>query len=351
MAARAASRMSGQSADANWDDLDTSLPAPRRRHMRNPQTSRREDNWQEGIVTRVRGHEYDVQLLGGRPVRCTLAGRYLQDASQDTLIAAGDRVQIQAAQRGRGVIQAILPRTRVLSRQRPFTAHPAEDVLLSNPDQLMPVFAVQEPAPRLFLLDRYLVIAEAYELEVLICVTKTDLVGLEAARTAFALYESLGYRVVYTGFNQPDGLDAIRAACQGRISVLTGPSGVGKSTLLNRLDPKLNLKTGAVRTVQGKGAHTTRSTYLLPLPGMADTYIADTPGIREFRLFGFAANEVPHYFVDIAQFHHQCQFTGCLHIHEPGCAVRAAMAQGALHPTRYDSYRRLVQSLEEPLHR
>lgn len=341
------SRPRGWTSDSDWDDLDEAPPTPRRRQAKARPPSRQPDTWPEGVVIRVRGHEYDVQLAEQQR-RCTLAGRILQAASQDTLIAVGDRVQVQSTPRGKGVIQAILPRTRVLSRQRPFVAHPAEDVILSNPDQLMPVFAVQEPAPRLPLLDRYLVIAEAYELSVLICVTKMDLSDPATARATFGLYEDLGYPVVYTGLDHSTSLATLREACQGRISVLAGPSGVGKSTLLNRLDPRLNLKTGAVRTIQGKGSHTTRATRLLPLPDMADTYIADTPGIREFRLFGFAANELPHYFVDVARLHNNCQFAGCLHIHEPGCVVRQAAEQGTLHPARYESYRRLVQSLEDP---
>ncbi len=342
-------RPKGRTSASDWEDLDTAPPPPRRRQAKVRPASRQTDTWQEGVVIRVRGHEHDVQLAKQR-VRCTVAGRFLQDTLQDTLIAVGDRVQVQPAQRGKGVIQAILPRTRVLSRQRPFVTHPAEDVILSNPDQLIPVFAIQEPVPRLPLLDRYLVIAEAYELQVLICVTKMDLADPAPARSTFALYEDLGYPVVYTGLEhqEKESLATIREACKGRISVLTGPSGVGKSTLLNRLDPRLNLKTGAVRAIQGKGSHTTRATRLLPLPGMADTYIADTPGIREFRLFGFEANELPHYFVDVARWHNRCQFASCLHLHEPGCRVRAAVEQGVLHPARYESYRRLVQSLEDP---
>ncbi len=340
-------RTAGPSSDANWDYLDEAPQVPRRRQARARSVAKMAETWQEGVVTRVRGHECDVQVEEFKQVRCTVAGRLFQAVSKDTLITVGDRVQLLPTQSGKGVVQVILPRTRVLSRQRPYVTHPAEDVILSNPDQVIPVFSVQEPIPRLAMLDRYLVIAEAYELRVLICVTKVDLTDLATARSVFALYEDLGYPVVYTGLDCDESLDTIRQACLGRISVLSGPSGVGKSTLLNRLDPRLDLKTGPVRAIQSKGSHITRATRLIPLSGMADTYIADTPGIREFRLFGIAANELPHYFVEVAQLHNSCQFAGCLHLHEPGCVVRAAVESGEMHPARYDSYRRLAQSLEE----
>lgn len=334
--------------ETEWDYLDEE-PAPRRRGRARKRSRRRTNAaWHEGMVIHGRGHEYDVQLAEG-PVRCTVAGRFYQTPNPDTLIAVGDRVRVQTTNAGRGVIEDIRPRSKVLSRQRPFVSYPAEDVILSNPDQLIPVMSIAEPAPRPAMLDRYLVLAAAYELKVLICVTKIDLTGRARARRHFGRYEQLGYEVVYTGLDSTDGLQPLRQACRGRISVLSGPSGVGKSTLLNRLEPDLNLKVGAVRAVAGKGAHTTRATRLLPLSNMPDSYIADTPGIREMRLFGIAANELPLYFVDIAALHNQCPMTHCLHDHEPGCMVRQAAADGRLHPARYDSYLRLLHALDQPL--
>ena len=195
-----------------------------------------------GVVVRARGHVYDVEPAGergGQALMCEVRGRLLQDRGKDTLVAVGDRVWVQPTQAGKGLIERIEPRHSVLSRQQPGVNIPAEDVILANPDQALVVFAASQPDPHLRMLDRFLVIAEANELPVVLCVNKVELVGWEAVKEVFGLYERIGYPVLYTSAADNVGIDELRELLTGRITVVTGPSGVGKSSLLNAVHPDL----------------------------------------------------------------------------------------------------------------
>jgi ribosome biogenesis GTPase len=189
------------------------------------------------------------------------------------------------------------------------------------------------------MLDRFLVVAEVNQIPAAICANKIDLVTAEAAEGLFGLYARLSYPVVYTSAVTGQGLEALRALLRGRLSVLSGPSGAGKSSLLNALQPGLGLHARQVSQATFKGRHTTVYAELLPLAGGG--YVADTPGIRSLGLWDVEPEELDGYFVDIRPYVAGCEFSDCTHLHEPGCAVRAAVARGEIAETRYDSYRGL----------
>ena len=277
---------------------------------------------------------------------CEVRGRLRQEKNIDTLVAVGDRVWMSIITATKGQIERIEPRLRVLSRQHPGVETPAEDVILANPDQVLMVFAITQPDPHLRMVDRFLVIAEANELPAILCVNKVDLAPLELAHELFEPYAHIGYRVIYTSVEAGRGIDELRAILADRITVVAGPSGVGKSSLINAVDPNLQLKTGDLRDFEAKGRHTTRAAQLLPLPFGHNSFVADTPGIRELGLYDIDPANLPFYFREMAPYLHQCRYPGCTHDHEPECAVLAAVAAGAISAERYESYMRLLKGEE-----
>lgn len=319
-----------------------------------------------GVVVRARGHHFDIETEETeQPKRqlltCQVRGRLLRERTKDsTLVAVGDRVQVVLESKRTGLIDSVEERESALSRQLPGVTRPAEDVIVANPDQALVVFAVQEPEPHLRMLDRFLVIAEANELPVIIVVNKIDLAGLEAARRKFHLYENLGYPLIYTSVvsgqwfvahETPDhGNDrpqahrslGLRDLLIDKLTVVTGPSGVGKSALLNTIHPDLNLRVGALRNFESKGRHTTRNAQLFRLPFGRQTFVADTPGIRELGLYEIDPGSLGFYFVDLNPFVNSCRYPNCTHNHEPGCAVRQAVKDGNISAERHDSYLRIL---------
>ncbi|MFO7683777.1 MAG: ribosome small subunit-dependent GTPase A [Chloroflexota bacterium] len=277
-------------------------------------------------------------------VVCQLPGRLKQEWQTSSIVAVGDRVTISLNDDGSGGIEDIAPRRAVLSRTRPSAearrmAADQEQVLVANPDQLVFVFSVKNPEPSLRKLDRFLVVAEMNELPAIICINKIDLAKIEQIREKFRIYEEIGYRVIYTSAKNDAGMDELRACLPDKITVFTGSSGVGKSSLLNAIQPGLGLKVKQVSEATGKGLHTTRYAELIPLA--VGGYVADTPGIRGLALFDVEPGELDAYFREIAPLVPTCQFSDCTHQHEPKCAVRAAVADGRVSRQRYESYLRL----------
>ncbi|NOX63232.1 MAG: ribosome small subunit-dependent GTPase A [Chloroflexi bacterium] len=299
-----------------------------------------------GIVLRVLSDFIDVLTDEGERWQCKLLGRLKRRRRRTTLIVAGDRVRIKPvnAEKREGLIVHIAPRTRALSRRRPGSDFPIEDVILANPDEIMVVFAAARPEPNLHLLDRFLVAAEASEVEhIFIVINKIDLTGEEKARALFGLYEDVGYPVFYTSAVTGAGVDALKRQLRDRITVLAGPSGVGKSSLINRIEPSLNLRVGKVMDI-GKGRHTTRRAELHPLSGGG--FIADTPGLRELGLWDVRPEELSDYFPEIRRLAPQCRFADCTHVTEPDCAVREAVKKGEIFPQRWESYTMLFYGLD-----
>jgi ribosome biogenesis GTPase len=287
---------------------------------------------------------------------CQLRGRLKEEYKETDLVTIGDRVTLDVlpveGDLAGGVIVAVEERERVLSRVAPHsavgTSAEREHVIIANPDQAIFVFSAAHPSPHVRMLDRFLVAAEKAEIpEIRICVNKMDLVADDPAstRAAFGIYELIGYPVLYVSAKTGEGLPALHAALTGKISVFTGPSGVGKTSLLNAIEPDLGRRVSTVSQVTTKGRHTTRYSELIPMA--EDGYIADTPGIRAVSPWDVEPQELDGYYIEIAPHVAACKFPDCTHTHEPECGVMAALGRGEISPERYDSYLRLREELEE----
>ena len=300
-----------------------------------------------GIVVRAYGKFFTVQLADGRELLSTVRGGLKRRRRGTDLVAVGDRVLVSDVGEGEGRIERVEPRTRALSRLARHTRD-VEQVILANPDQALLLFAVRDPEPHPRLLDRFLVMAESRGLPALIGVNKMDLDTRgphgepSLARAIFGLYEDL-YPVFYLSAKTGAGLDVLRGALDGKITAVAGPSGVGKSSLLNALDPTRQRAVGALSEATGKGRHTTTATVLHRVAGQTGTYVADTPGIRALSLQGVAPGELDRLFPEMRPFLDQCRYADCSHLHEPGCAIIAAVERGQISRERYDSYARLRQ--------
>ena len=242
-------------------------------------------------------------------------------------------------------IAEILPRRSKLARRAPGGGQ-GERIVAANVDQVIVMFAAAKPDPHPRMLDRFLVIAEGNNIPARVIINKIDLVGEEAARARFDDYARIGYPVHYTCVKTGAGLESLREVLNGRRSVLTGPSGVGKSSLLNALFPGANLRVGAISESVNKGRHTTVGALMLPLPGSDGGYVIDTPGLREVGLWALVADQLDQCFPEIRGLSDQCRFADCRHVSEPDCAVRAALRDGAISPQRYDSYMKLLEEIQ-----
>jgi ribosome biogenesis GTPase len=300
-----------------------------------------------GIVLKAQSGFFTVRTEVGDIV-CQVRGRLKKRRRSGDLVALGDVVTISLQAKGRGMIESIAPRRTALARRAPSGSgrggrraveRAREQVIIANPDQAVFVFACAQPEPHLRALDRFLVMAEASHLPALICANKVDLVAREQAEALFGIYPPLGYPVIYTSVRTHVGLEELRARLHGKLSVLAGPSGVGKSSLLNAIQPGLGLQAKAVSQATQKGRHTTVYSELLPLEGGG--YVADTPGMRALALWDVEPEELDGYFVELKPLVAYCAFSDCTHLHEPGCAVRQAVAAGQIAASRYDSYCRL----------
>lgn len=298
-----------------------------------------------GLVRTAVGGTYEVELHPGgsdsEVVEATLRGRLKQEQRTGDAVVVGDRVTVLRHEDDSHTIEAVGDRDTELARRAPGrSGRYRAKVVVANVDQLVAVFAVEHPAPRLRMLDRFLVLAEANELDAAIVANKIDLDA--DARSLFGVYEEIGYPVLYTSATVGIGVERVRELLCDRISVLAGPSGAGKSSLLNVMQPGLSLRTGAVSDAMRKGRHTTVSSVLIPLS--CGGYVADTPGLRELGLWGVDPAELDACFPEMRPYLGACRFRSCSHTHEPGCAVRDAVEAGAISTDRYESYTALLEN-------
>ena len=289
------------------------------------------------MIIRAQSGFFDVETEAGVIVS-KLRGRLTKGPQETDAVAVGDHVHIRVLEDGSGIIEEVEDRIRVLSRRAP-GRRDIEQVLVANPDQAVFVFSCAEPDPNFRMLDRLLVVAESEKIPAVICANKIDLVVPRSAKAEFGEYARLGYRVVYTSALTGKGVRTLRKILTGKLSVLTGPSGAGKTSLLNAIQPDLGLRTREVSHVTGKGKHTTVVPELLPLD--RGGYVADTPGLKAFALWDIEPEELDGYFPELRKLVADCEFSDCTHIHEPGCAVIAAVERGEISPERYDSYQRM----------
>ena len=317
----------------------------------------------DGVVMGGTGGVWQVRTANGETIDASMRGRLKKSNSgkradgslrRDTVLAAaetlklavGDDVRVEPGARGDAwAIAEILPRRSKLARRAPGGGQ-GERIVAANVDQVVIVFAAAKPEPHPRMLDRFLVIVEANGLAAQIVINKVELVSEPEARARFGVYERIGYPVHYTSVKSVIGLEALRASLAGRRSVLTGPSGGGKSSLLNALFPGAQLRVGAISESVNKGRHTTVGAVMLPLPGEDGGYVIDTPGLREVGMWALPSEHLDDCFPEMRALRDDCRFADCRHVAEPDCAVRAALEAGTIAPQRYDSYVRLLEDIE-----
>ncbi len=294
---------------------------------------------------------YWVEVEDQKIYICRLRGRLTEEAQSSDIVAIGDHVQISVLEDGTGMIESVAERSSALSRavrtegNRGAGQSEREQVIIANADQAFFVFAAAQPNPNFKMLDRFLAAGEKSEIEsLLIVINKIDLEDPSQIEAQFAPYEKMGYQTLYTCALRGEGVDTLRDLLKDRISVFTGPSGVGKTSLLNAIQPGLGRVVKAVGS-RDEGIHTTRDSALIKLD--SGGYLADTPGVRTLTLWDVEPEELDAYFIDIAPYVEQCRFNDCAHLDEPGCAVRAAVESGSISQSRYKSYLSLREELEE----
>lgn len=299
-----------------------------------------------GRVLQAAGGVYTVELDGGRLLEAVLRGRIKREERTGDRVVAGDEVEVALAADGSATIETVRPRRTELARRAPGHGRTAR-AMVANVDRVAAVFAYERPMPRLRLLDRFLVLAESNDLPAVVIANKLDLRGDD---DPFALYERVGYEVLRTSVTTGAGLERLGELLAAGTTVLTGPSGVGKSSLLNALDPTLSLRVGEVSEAVGKGRHTTVTARLIPLEGGG--YVADTPGLRELGLWSLEPELLAQEFREFRPFLDGCRFGhSCHHDSEPGCAVRQAIQDGEIAPARHESYLALRAELEQSARR
>ena len=305
-----------------------------------------------GLVVKEQSGFFWVEAEDGEVYMCRLRGRLLEEAQASDIAAIGDRVTISALEDKTGTVEAVEPRTSVISRalrtegSRGAGASEREQVIMANAEQAIFVFAATAPTPNYRLLDRFLVMGEKSDIDrITIIVNKIDLIDRPAAEAEFAPYTAMGYTTLFTSALERQGIDELKALLKDRISVFTGPSGVGKTSLLNDIQPGLGRAIKDVSQNTQVGMHTTRDSELVKLD--EGGYLADTPGIRNLTVWDVEPEELDGYYRDITPFIAQCRFRDCTHHREPGCAVRAAVTAGKISQLRYQSYLSLRDELEE----
>lgn len=276
----------------------------------------------EGVLIKAYGGFYYVKR-NDEIWECSLRGKFRLD--KDIPVLVGDRVMITPIKQNIGRIDEVLPRKTELFR-------PA----VANIDQAVIVFAVQNPEPNLTLLDRFLILAESAAIIPLVCLNKGDLLTGRKEHDWLHLYRKIGYHTVITSTPKGEGIDELKKLLVGKTSVFAGPSGVGKSSLLNAVQPGLELKTGDISQKLKRGKHTTRHVELLPL--MKGGYVVDSPGFSSLDLPQINKEDLGCYFPEFVAYISECRFNGCLHHHEPQCAIKDAVAKGLIHKERYQNY-------------
>ncbi|MBQ5619636.1 MAG: ribosome small subunit-dependent GTPase A [Alistipes sp.] len=297
------------------------------------------ENYFSGVVVRATGSWYEV-LSAGERYQCRIRGKLrLKGVRSTNPVVVGDEVQCLTDEQGSHVIVDISPRRNYVIR-RASNLSKESHIIAANIDQALLLVTLRQPETALEFVDRFLVTCEAYKIPVVILLAKIDLQDKEEVAFFRSVYEPIGYRVVEVSAVTGEGVEEVHDLLVGRTTLLSGNSGVGKSTLVQRIDPSLDIRTGDISESHHKGRHTTTFSTMYPLSeGGA---LIDTPGIKGFGLIDIEEEELWHYFPEMMHYGRECRFYNCTHTHEPGCAVVAALEEGAISELRYESYLKMM---------
>lgn len=319
-----------------------------------------------GIVVKNTGSNFGVLLPDGREIDCRIKGNFrLKGIRTTNPVAVGDKVDISINADGSAYITAISPRANYIIRRASNLSKEAS-ILAANIDQACLIVTLAHPQTSTTFIDRFLATAEAYRVPATIIINKTDLLDADIQSDAEEtdedgrpdhelldaityLYESIGYKVLHVSAKNGDGIEVLRQALKDKITLVSGNSGVGKSTLINRLIPGLDLRTAAISDIHDTGMHTTTFSEMFPLP--EGGWIIDTPGVRGFGTIEFDTHEVGHYFPEIFKMSAGCRYSDCTHTHEPSCAVLEAVREHRIAQSRYNSYLSILSDSDEDKYR
>ena len=301
-------------------------------------------------MVRHTGSQYTVSDLPvWEPVVCVLRGKLrLKGATSTNPIAVGDHISYEPQEDGTGVITAIEPRKNYIIRKSTNLSRQAH-IIASNLDQVFLIVTLDFPETKLEFIDRFLVTCEAYKVPVVILLNKSDLYTKEYSGYKEFFHDiysrSAGYTILETSGTTKHNIEIIKDMCRGKLSLFSGISGVGKSSLINSIDPSLSLKTGEISQYHKQGKHTTTFYEIHPLS--SGGFIIDTPGIKGFGLLEMEKEELSHYLPEMLRVLDDCRFSPCTHTHEPGCAVKKAVENGEITPERYQSYLSMLEEEEK----
>ncbi len=309
----------------------------------------------KALVIRNTGSWYVVKdLETGTEVNCKIKGNFrLKGIRTTNPVAVGDRVTVAVNSDGTGYITTIEPRRNYIIR-RASNLSKESHILAANIDCAVLIVTLFHPTTSTTFIDRFLATAEAYRVPAIIVINKTDLLGeddLEYLDAVTYLYRSIGYTVLHLSAKTGDGIDRLMQELKGKISLMSGNSGVGKTTIINDLIPGLDLKTAEISEMHDTGIHTTTFSEMFQLPGDDAGYIIDTPGVRGFGTIEMNRNEVAHYFPEIFEIGHQCRYGDCTHTHEPHCAVLEALEEQRIAQSRYNSYLSILEDCDPDKYR